>query len=216
LWGRIHRLVGAFFLSRERHWRTRAAVVSAWAKLARALYIVSPAVTMSADARNRLCGVYHTEFIRSSLEIRISVREVETLASFFLRFCVHPHRAFPCCALQRTAGFPKYEALRGFDCVRFVAREALSTWAGRRTHGPCVPTNVVCVLSRERRLRTRRPRHGEALPMTVFCRERGVCGLGRPRHGEATYNRRKKGARMGALFIGFVFFSRSGSIGVPS
>jgi len=85
-------------------------------------------------------GVYHTEFIRSSLEIRISVREVETLASFFHRFCVHPHRAFPCCALQRTAGFPKYEALRGFDWARFVAREAL---------------------------RTRRPRHGEALPMVA-------------------------------------------------
>jgi hypothetical protein len=95
---------------------------AAWAKLARALYIVSPAVTMSADARNRLCGVYHTEFIRSSLEIRISVREVETLASFILRFCVHPHRAFPCCAPQRTAGFPKYEALRGFDWTRFVVR----------------------------------------------------------------------------------------------
>jgi hypothetical protein len=58
---------------------------AAWAKLARALYIVSPAVTMSADARNRLCGVYHTAFIRSSLEIRISVREVETLASFIHR-----------------------------------------------------------------------------------------------------------------------------------
>jgi hypothetical protein len=100
-----------------------------WAKLARALYIVSPAVTMSADARNRLCGVYHTAFIRSSLEIRISVREVETLASFIHRFCVHPHRAFPCCALQRTAGFPKYEALRGFDWARLLTRAA-TPWRG--------------------------------------------------------------------------------------
>jgi hypothetical protein len=145
LWGRIHRWWMRFFcvMSRERHWRTRAAVVSAWAKLARALYIVSPAVTMSADARNRLCGVYHTEFIRSSLEIRISVREVETLASFILRFCVHPHRAFPCCALQRTAGFPKYEALRGFDWARVCRERGVVDVAGRRTHGPCVPTSVV-------------------------------------------------------------------------
>jgi len=102
-----------------------------WAKLARALYIVSPAVTMSADARNRLCGVYHTAFIRSSLEIRISVREVETLASFIHRLlCAAPTERFRAAHFNALRGFPKYEALRGFDWAR------LRTWAATPRRGP--------------------------------------------------------------------------------
>jgi hypothetical protein len=89
---------------------------AAGAKLARALYIVSPAVTMSADARNRLCGVYHTAFIRSSLEIRISVREVETLASFTHRTPTERFRAAHSNALRGSRNMKPYWASirRGF------------------------------------------------------------------------------------------------------
>jgi hypothetical protein len=105
-----------------------------WAKLARALYIVSPAVTMSADARNRLCGVYHTAFIRSSLEIRISVREVETLASFILRTPTERFRAAHSNALRGFRNMKPYGASIGRVCGR-----------GRPRQGEALPMRERCL-----------------------------------------------------------------------
>jgi hypothetical protein len=80
--------------------------------------------------------------------------EVEALASFIPCSSGVPHRAdIAHKALIVTAGFPKYEALRGFRCVPQWVVCQINASAGRRTHGPCVPT--FC---------------------GRFCCERGVCG----------------------------------------
>jgi hypothetical protein len=79
---------------------------------------------------------------------------VEAQASFIPCISGVPHRAdIAHKALIVTAGFPRYEALRGFRCVSQCVVCQINVLAGRRTHGPCVPTNVVFVLWRERRLR---------------------------------------------------------------
>jgi hypothetical protein len=68
---------------------------------------------------------------------------VEALASFIPCSSGVPHRAdIAHKALIVTAGFPKYEALRGFRCVpqwvvgRFVAREAFEDAAATAGRGP--------------------------------------------------------------------------------
>jgi hypothetical protein len=69
--------------------------------------------------------------------------EVEAQASFTSCISGVPHRAdIARKALIVTAGFPKYEALRGFRCVPQCVVCQINAVAGRRTHGPCVPTNV--------------------------------------------------------------------------
>jgi hypothetical protein len=79
-------------------------------------------------------------------DVSVGRREVEAQASFIRCVSRVPHRAdIAHKALIVTAGFPKYEALRGFRWVRvFVAREGFAG-NGHAMARPYRWRNVLCI-----------------------------------------------------------------------